>query len=86
MRCLERLPAERITTRAIAEESNANVASIACHFGSNDDLLTEAVVEGLDRWLEEIANALANLGAPSPPERLRAAMRVVESLASATRA
>jgi len=56
LRCIERLPSERITTRAIAEESDANVASIAYHFGSKDDLVTEAVVEGLDRWLEEIAN------------------------------
>jgi AcrR family transcriptional regulator len=79
LRCLERLPAERITTRAIAEESGANVASIAYHFGSKDDLVTEAVVEGLDRWLEEIANALGGLDAPSPWERLRAAMAVIET-------
>jgi AcrR family transcriptional regulator len=29
LRCLERLPPERITARAIAEESGANLASIA---------------------------------------------------------
>jgi AcrR family transcriptional regulator len=29
------------------------------HFGSKDDLVTEAVVAGLDRWLAEIAAALA---------------------------
>src|ERR1700754_989341 len=79
LRCLERLPAERITTRAIAEESGANVASIAYHFGSKDDLVTEAVVEGLDRWLEEIATALGELDAPSPRERLRAALAVIET-------
>ena len=79
LRCLERLPAERITTRAIAEESDANVASIAYHFGSKDDLVTEAVVEGLDRWLEEIANALGHLDARSPRERLRAALAVIET-------
>jgi AcrR family transcriptional regulator len=79
LRCLERLPAERITTRAIAEESDANVASIAYHFGSKDNLVTEAVVEGLDRWLEEIATALATVDARSPRERLRAALAVVET-------
>ena len=79
LRCLERLPAGRITTRAIAEESGANVASIAYHFGSKDDLVTEAVVEGLDRWLEEIANALGEVDARSPRERLQAAMAVIET-------
>jgi AcrR family transcriptional regulator len=69
----------RITTRAIAEESHANVASIAYHFGSKDELLTQAVVEGLDRWLDEIASALGDLDAPSSPERLRAAMTVIET-------
>jgi AcrR family transcriptional regulator len=79
LRCLERLPAERVTTRAIAKESQANIASIAYHFGSKDALVTEAVVEGLDRWLEEIANTLGGLDAPTPPERLRAAMAVIET-------
>jgi AcrR family transcriptional regulator len=41
-RCLERLPPERVTARAIAESSNANLASIAYHFGSKDELVTEA--------------------------------------------
>jgi AcrR family transcriptional regulator len=59
LRCLERLPPERITARAIADESGANLASITYHFGSKDDLVTEAVVAGLDRWLAEIAAALA---------------------------
>jgi len=59
LRCLERLPPERVTARAIANESGANLASITYHFGSKDDLVTEAVVAGLDRWLAEIAAALA---------------------------
>lgn len=59
LRCLERLPPERVTARAIAAESGANLASITYHFGSKDDLVAEAVVTGLDRWLAEIAAALA---------------------------
>ena len=66
LRCLERLPPERITARAIAAESRANLASIAYHFGSKDDLVTEAVIEGLDRWLAEIESALATVGAEDP--------------------
>src|SRR5919106_6153791 len=42
LRCLERLPPERITARAIAKESGANLASITYHFGSKDALVTEA--------------------------------------------
>lgn len=58
LRCLERLPPELITARAIAEESGANLASIAYHFGSKDELVTEAVIAGLDRWLAELDAAI----------------------------
>jgi AcrR family transcriptional regulator len=79
LRCLDRLPAERITARAIAAESGANLASIAYHFGSKDALVTEAVVEGLDRWLDEIGTALGRLDAGSSEDSLRAAARVIEA-------
>jgi AcrR family transcriptional regulator len=79
LRCLERLPPERVTARAIAAESGANLASIAYHFGSKDDLVAEAVVEGLDRWLVEIDGALATLGEEDPVERFARAFEVVEA-------
>ena len=78
LRCVERLPPERITARAIARESGANLASIAYHFGSKDDLVTEAVIEGLDRWLEEIAAGLGELAAADPATRFRRAAEVME--------
>ncbi|HET6737117.1 TetR/AcrR family transcriptional regulator [Mycobacterium sp.] len=77
LRCLERLPAERVTARAIAEESGANLASIAYHFGSKDGLVTAAVIDGLDRWLAEIENALSGLDAGTPAERFRRANAVI---------
>jgi AcrR family transcriptional regulator len=79
LRCLERLPPERITARAIAQESGANLASIAYHFGSKDNLVTEAAIEGLDRWLADVAEGLAGLGARTPAARFRRAAEVVES-------
>jgi AcrR family transcriptional regulator len=79
LRCLERLPPERITARAIAEESGANLASIAYHFGSKDNLVTEAAVIGLDRWLEDIAAELGELASQPPAARLRLAMAAVET-------
>ncbi len=78
LRCLERLPAERITARAIAEESGANLASIAYHFGSKDGLVTAAVIEGLDRWLAEIEHALAGVRPGTAAERFRRANAVIE--------
>jgi AcrR family transcriptional regulator len=79
LRCLERLPPERVTARAIARESGANLASITYHFGSKDDLVTEAVIEGLDRWLDEIAAGLGDLEAQAPAERYRRAAELIET-------
>jgi AcrR family transcriptional regulator len=79
LRCLEQLPLERITARAIAEESGANLASIGYHFGSKDDLVTEAVILGLDRWLEEIAAALGDAAVGDPAARFRRAFEAVEA-------
>jgi AcrR family transcriptional regulator len=77
LRCLERLPPQRVTARAIADESGANLASITYHFGSKDELVTEAVITGLDRWLAEIARRLDELDARAPQDRFRAAFAVV---------
>lgn len=78
LRCLERLPVDRITARAIADESGANLASIAYHFESKDALVTAAVIEGLDRWLVEIERSLGDVTAGRPAERFRKANAVVE--------
>jgi AcrR family transcriptional regulator len=79
LRCLERLPPERITARVIAHESGANLASISYHFGSKDNLVTEAVIQGLDRWLEDIAERLRTLPSQAPTERFRGAAEAVEA-------
>ena len=79
LRCLENLPAERITARAIALESKANLASITYHFGSKDDLVTEAVIYGLDRWLAEVEAEMGNLEQLTPAMRFHRAGEVIES-------
>jgi AcrR family transcriptional regulator len=79
LRCLERLPPERITARVIAAEAGANVASITYHFGSKDALVTEAVIEGLDRWLAEIAEGLGDIRSQAPATRYRRAAEVMEA-------
>jgi AcrR family transcriptional regulator len=79
LRCLLRLPSERITARAIAAESGANLASIAYHFGSKDELVTEAVTVGLDRWLEEITRGLEGLTQADPTARFRRAGEIIDT-------
>lgn len=79
LRCLERLPPERITARAIAEESGANLASITYHFGSKKNLVTEAAIEGLDRWLEDIDRGLDELPHQTSAARFRRAAEAVEA-------
>jgi AcrR family transcriptional regulator len=79
LRCLECLPPERLTARAIVEESGANLASINYHFGSKDNLVTEAVIEGLDRWLADIEGRLGQPESDQPAVRFRRALEVVET-------
>ena len=78
LRSLERLPPERVTARVIAEESGANLASIVYHFGSKDELITEAVILGLDRWLDEIETEMGDVSGESESERFRSATKVME--------
>jgi AcrR family transcriptional regulator len=79
LRCLERLPPERVTVRAIAAESGANLASIAYHFGSKDELVTEAAILGLDRWLDDIEARLSGLESVPAGDRLRRAVAAMEA-------
>lgn len=79
LRCLERLPPEQVTARVIAAESGANLASITYHFGSKDNLVTAAVVEGLDRWLVAIARDLDKLPPGPPAKRLQQAGAAVDA-------
>ena len=78
LRCLERLPAEGVTARTIADEAGANPASIVYHFGSKDALVTAAVIEGLDRWLAELEHALSAVVSGTTAQRLRQANAVIE--------
>ena len=78
LRCLERFPPERVTARAIAAESGANLASIPYHFGSKDELVTEAAIVGLDRWLDEIESQLTGIEAVPAGDRLRRAAAAAE--------
>jgi AcrR family transcriptional regulator len=79
LRCLERLPADRVTARVIASEAGANLGSIVYHFGSKDALVAEAVIAGLDRWLADIAESLQRVSSPDAATRLQRAAEVLEA-------
>lgn len=76
LRCLGRLPPEEVTARAITQESGANLASIGYHFGTKDALITTAIVEGLDRWLEAIAQRMDVDDEANPSTRI---LRAIEA-------
>jgi AcrR family transcriptional regulator len=61
LRCLERQGYADIRTRDIAAAAGANLASIGYHFGSKDELLGQALREGFQRWLGEIATAVLDV-------------------------
>ncbi|WP_083933297.1 TetR/AcrR family transcriptional regulator [Kribbella catacumbae] len=78
--CLAQLPVDQISARAVARQSGANLASIGYHFGSKDELMSAAVVEGLDRWLESIGDGLSAVDGEAPSaERFRQAAQAVEA-------
>ncbi|MCD2442848.1 TetR/AcrR family transcriptional regulator [Agromyces sp. SYSU K20354] len=87
LRCFDRFPLDKITVRAIAAEAGANPASVIYHFGSRDALLSAAAVEGLDRWLAELAAGLTteldSVPGDDPGARLTRAAAMVTATRSA---
>ena len=77
LRCLSRMPIEKATARVIAEESNANLASISYHFGTKDNLVTAATIEGLDRWLAHVSESVEEIDSDDARERFIQGFRVV---------
>ncbi|MFN2505032.1 MAG: TetR/AcrR family transcriptional regulator [Acidimicrobiales bacterium] len=66
------------TSRAITSAAGANLAAITYHFGSKDDLVAEALLEGIR---EAVAPALAVLGRDDlePPVRVALAVEALRS-------
>lgn len=85
LRCFDQLPLDKITVRAIATEAAANPASVIYHFGSRDALLSAAAVEGLDRWLAELAAELQSVSADDPGAHAGPPLMQVAAMVAATR-
>ena len=56
--CLRRRGLAATTSRDIAAEAEANLAAITYHFGSKDELIAEALLDAIRRWLEPVLLAL----------------------------
>lgn len=63
-RCIATSGMAGTTSRGIASAAAANLAAITYHFGSKDDLVAQALLEGLRGWL---APTIAVLGSDADP-------------------
>lgn len=64
-RCVGRQGLAATTSRAITKEAGANLAAITYHFGSKDQLIAEALLEGFRSWLEPTVAVLEGDGDPA---------------------
>ena len=62
--CLADKGLAQTTSRHIAGAAGANLASITYHFGSKDELVAAALLEGLQEWLAPTIDVLAGDGDP----------------------
>lgn len=71
-KCLLERGYARTTARDIVAASGTNLASIGYHFGSKDALLTQAMVEALSEWGDEVGRVLTEARQEDPLSRLEA--------------
>lgn len=68
--CLQERGYADTRARDIAEAAGANLASIGYHYGSTEELLAQALIEGFNRWLGEFADSLLGDAPVHRSERL----------------
>jgi AcrR family transcriptional regulator len=64
-RCVRHHGVARTTSREITAEAEANLAAITYHFGSKDDLVAEALLDGLRAWVTPALDALTEADDPA---------------------
>lgn len=73
--CLGREGLASTTSRDIAAAAGANLAAITYHFGSKNDLVAAALLEGIREWLTPTIDVLSGDGEPA--ERTVTAIRML---------
>lgn len=71
--CLQTKGYARTTARDIATGANANTASIGYHFGSKENLLTEALLSVSEQWFTQLSGLASGPADLAPLDRLLAA-------------
>jgi AcrR family transcriptional regulator len=64
-RCIARQGLAATTSRAITREAGTNLAAITYHFGSKDQLVAEALLDGVRSWLAPTIAVLCGEGDPA---------------------
>jgi len=64
-RCIASKGLAATTSRDITATAGVNLAAITYHFGSKDDLVAEALIEGLRTWLAPTIAVLGREGDPA---------------------
>ncbi len=64
-RCIGRNGLAATTSREITAEADANLAAITYHFGSKDELVSEALLDGIREWVAPTLEVLSGGGDPS---------------------
>lgn len=64
-RCIARDGLAAATSREITREAGANLAAITYHFGSKEQLVAEALLDGFRSWLQPTVTVLAGPGDPA---------------------
>jgi AcrR family transcriptional regulator len=75
--CLREHGREQASSRAVADVAGANLAAITYHFGSKEQLLTEALAAELAEWTEPALQALTGPG--DPAARLLDAVAILDA-------
>jgi len=63
--CLRSRGLAGTTSRDIAAAAGVNVAAITYHYGSKDELVSQALLQAVRAWLEPARQVLARAGAPA---------------------
>jgi AcrR family transcriptional regulator len=72
--------ASRATSREIASAAGVNLQAITYHFGSKDELVAQALVHAVRRWVEPARAALAGVGQDPVGHLLAAVLALQKSL------
>jgi AcrR family transcriptional regulator len=70
LQCLQDRGYAHTTARDIVAASGTNLGAIGYHYGSTEQLLNAALIEGFERWFRELAQVVLEMEGANDLERL----------------